>query len=120
MPNMPFAKALSAALLLVTFASPTAFAAAPGLEDYRIQPEDVIEIYVWREAEPYADFAPIPYTAQHEALIRQIVVEAGVDSESDAFGVIRWGLEGGGVTLVLDRVSPRLDSLRLRLINLGR
>ena len=73
----------------------------------------------WR-SEPYADFSPVPYTAEHEALIRQIVAEAGVDSDSDEFDVIRWGLEGGGETLVLDRVSPRLDSLSSRLMNLGR
>ncbi len=87
----------------------------------RVEPNGAGRVVnVWREAEPYADFAPIPYTAEHEALIRQIVVEAGIDSESDQFDGIRWGLEGGGETLVLHRVSPRLDSLSLRLINLGR
>jgi hypothetical protein len=87
----------------------------------RVEPNGAERVVnVWREAEPYADFAPVPYTAEHEALIRQIVVEAVIDSESDEFDVIRWGLEGGGETIVLDRVSPRLDSLNLKLINLGR
>ena len=87
----------------------------------RVEPNGAGRVVnVWREDESYADFAAIPYTAEHEALIRQIVLEAGIDTKSDEFDVIKWGLEGGGETLVLDKVSPRLDSLSLRLMNLGR
>ena len=72
------------------------------------------------ELRPTPNFAPVRYTVEHEALIRQIVAEAGVDPEADEFDAIRWGLEGGGERLVLARSSPRLDSLSLRLMNLGR
>ena len=35
----------------------------------------------WEEPVPSVGFAPVRYTAEHEALIRQIVAEAGVDPE---------------------------------------
>ena len=74
----------------------------------------------WEEPVPDAGFTPVRYTREHEALIREMVSVAGVDSAADEFGVIRSGLEGGGELVVLSEVaSPLLDSLQLQLVKLG-
>jgi hypothetical protein len=66
----------------------------------------------------------VPYSAEHEALIRQIVSEAGVDTLASDWNGIRYGVEGGGEKIIFDDMlmskAERLDSLGLRLVNLGR